>query len=77
MCLGPVTGAAAADAFPIPVAAEPLLLAVAAGVLAHAARVSLHTAFGGRRPTRLLLSGPAAASTMAAIATVLTVYGAG
>jgi ZIP family zinc transporter len=77
MCLSPVVGAAAADALPVPVAAEPVLLAVAAGVLAQAARVSLRAAFGGLQPTRLLLSGPAAASTMAAIATVLAVYGAG
>jgi zinc transporter ZupT len=77
MCLSPVIGAAAADAVPIPVAAEPVLLAVTAGVLAQAARVSLRAAFRGLQPTRLLLSGPAAASTMAAIATVLAVYGAG
>ena len=77
MCLGPVAGAVAADAFPFPVAAEPLLLAAAVGVLAHAARVSLRAAFGGLRPTRLLHSGPAAASAMAAIVTVLAVYGAG
>jgi zinc transporter ZupT len=76
MCLGPLAGAAAADAFPVPAAAEPLLLAAAAGVLAHAARVSLRAAFRGLRPTRLLLSGPAAAGTTAAIATVLAVYGA-
>jgi hypothetical protein len=50
---------------------------VAAGVLVQAARVSLRAAFRGLRPSRLLLSGPAAASTMAAIATVLAVYGAG
>jgi zinc transporter ZupT len=77
MCLSPVIGAAAADAVPVPVAAEPVLLAVAAGVLAQAARVSLRAAFRGLPPTRLLLSGPAAASTIAAIATVLAVYGAG
>jgi hypothetical protein len=77
MCLSPVIGAAAADALPIPVAAEPVLLAVAAGILAQAARVSLRAAFRGLRPTRLLLSGSAAVSTMAAIATVLAVYGAG
>ena len=76
MCLSPVIGAAAADAFPVPVAAEPVLLAVAAGVLAQAAQVSLRAAFRGLRPTRLLLSGPAATRTMAAIVTVLAVYGA-
>ena len=58
-----------------PVGAEPVLLAVTAGSPAEAARVSLRAAFRGLPPTRLLLSGPAAASTMAAIATVLAVYG--
>jgi zinc transporter ZupT len=77
MCLSPVIGAAAADAFSVPEAAEPVLLAVAAGVLAQAARVSLRAAFGGLRATRLLLSRPAAATTMAAIVTVLAVYGTG
>ena len=70
MCLSPVIGAAAADAFPVPAAAEPVLLAVAAGVLAQAARISLRAAFRGLRPARLLLSRPAAATTMAAIVTV-------
>lgn len=77
MCLSPVIGAAAADALPIPVAAEPVLLAVAVGVLAQATRVSLRAAFGGLRPTRLLFSTSAVVSAMAAIATVLAVYGAG
>jgi ZIP family zinc transporter len=77
MCLSPVIGAAAADAFGVPEAAEPLLLALAAGVLAQAAWVSLRAAFRGMRPARLLLSRPAAATTMAAVVTVLAVYGAG
>ena len=77
MCLSPVIGASAADAFPVPAAAEPVLLAVAAGVLTQAARVSLRAAFHGLRPTRLLLSRPAAATTMTAIVTVLAVYGTG
>jgi len=50
---------------------------VAAGVLAQAARVSLRAAFRGLRPTRLLLSRAAAATTMAAVVTVLAVHGAG
>jgi zinc transporter ZupT len=77
MCLSPVVGAAAAGAFPVPMAAEPVLLAVAAGVLVQAARVSLRAAFRGLRPARFLLSGPATASTMAAIVTVLAVNGVG
>ena len=58
-------------------AAEPVLLAVAAGVLAQAARVSLRAAFRGLRPTRLLLSRPAATVTMAAILTALAMHAAG
>ena len=77
MCLSPVIGAAAADAFPVPMAAEPLLLAVAAGVLAQAARVSLRAAFRGLRPARLFLSLPAATTTMAAILTALAVHAVG
>jgi zinc transporter ZupT len=77
MCLSPVVGAAATDTFAIPAAAEPVLLAVAAGVLAQAAQVSLRAAFRGLRPTRLLLSRTAAATTMAAIVTALAVHVAG
>jgi hypothetical protein len=77
MCLSPTIGAAAASAFPGPAAAEPVLLALAAGVLAQAARVSLRAAFRGLPPARLLLSRPAAATTMAAIVAVLAVYVAG
>lgn len=77
MCLSPVIGAVVTDAFPVPEAAEPVLVAVAAGVLGQAARVSLAAAFRGLRPTRLLLSRPAAAAAMAAAVTVLAVRGAG
>jgi ZIP family zinc transporter len=77
MCLSPVIGAAATDTLPIPAAAEPVLLALAAGVLAQAARVSLRVAFRGLRPTRLLLSRPAATTGVAAIVTVLAVHGVG
>ena len=77
MCLSPVIGAAVTDAFSIPAAAEPVLLALATGVLAQAARVSLRAAFRGLRPARLLLSRPAAATTMAAMVTALAVHAAG
>jgi zinc transporter ZupT len=77
MCLSPVIGAAVTDAFPVPAAAGPVLVAVAAGVLGQAAWVSLAAAFRGLRPGRLVLSRPAAATTMAAAATVLTVRGIG
>jgi hypothetical protein len=77
MCLSPVIGAAVTDAFPVPEAAEPVLVAVAAGVLGQAAWVSLSAAFRGLRPTRLLLSAPATATTTAAVVTVLAVRGIG
>jgi zinc transporter ZupT len=77
MCLSPVIGAAAADAFPVPAAAEPVLLALATGVLAQAARVSLRAAFRGLPPARLLLSRPAATAAMAAMVTALAVHAAG
>src|SRR5215470_2658691 len=77
MCLSPVIGAAATDTFPVPAAAEPLLLALAAGILAQAARVSLRAAFRGLPPARLLLSRPAATTTMAAIITALAVHAVG
>jgi ZIP family zinc transporter len=77
MCVSPVLGAAAASAFAVPEAAEPVLLAVAAGILAQATWTSLRAAFRGLRPTRLLLSRPAAAATTAAILTTLAVHAVG
>lgn len=77
MCLSPGIGAAATGTFPVPAAAEPMLLALAAGVLGQAARVSGRAAFRGLRPARLLLSRPAAATTMAAIVTALAVHAVG
>jgi ZIP family zinc transporter len=77
MCLSPVIGAAVTDALGVPEAAEPVLLAVAAGVLAQAARVSLRAAFRGLPPARLLFSRPAATTTVAAIITALAVHTAG
>ncbi len=77
MSVSPVIGAAVTGAFPVPAAAGPVLLALAAGVLAQAALVSLRAAFHGLRTSRLLLSQPAAATTIAAIATALAVHTAG
>jgi ZIP family zinc transporter len=77
MSVSPLIGAAVAGALPVPAAAGPVLLALAAGVLAQAARVSLRAAFHGLRTSRLLLSQPAAATTMAAILTALAVQTAG
>ena len=68
---------AAAGALAVPAAAGPVLLAMAAGVLAQAARVSLRAAFRGLRPARVLLSRPAATTTMAAIITALAVHTVG
>ena len=77
MSASPIIGAAVAGAFRVTEAAEPVLLALAAGVIAQAAWVSLRAAFHGLRTTRLLLSHPAAATTMAAIITTLAVHAAG
>ena len=77
MCVSPVLGAVVADAFPVPEAAEPVLVATAAGVLAQAALISLRGAFRGLRPHQLLVSRPAAVTATAAVVTVLAVYGVG
>jgi zinc transporter ZupT len=76
MSVSPLIGAAAAGAFGVPAAAEPVLLALAAGIIAQAARVSLRAAFHGLRTSRLLLSHTAA-TTLAAIITALAVHTAG
>ena len=77
MCVSPAAGAAAAGAYRLPPAAEPVLLAIAAGVLAQAARVSLRAAFRHLRPARFVLSRPAAAAAVAAAVTVLAVRAIG
>jgi zinc transporter ZupT len=76
MSISPLVGAAVAGAFPIPEAAGPVLLALAAGVITQAAWVSLRVAFHGLCTSRLPLS-PTAATTMAAIITALAVHTAG
>jgi hypothetical protein len=76
MSLSPVAGAAV-GAFPFPITAGPLLLAMAAGVLAQAARVSLRAAFHGLRTSRLGIIRPAATAAMASILTALAVHAAG
>ena len=77
MCLSPVVGAFVADAVAVPAAAEPVLLAVAAGVLVQAAWMSLRTAFGDLLHSPHLLVRPAVTTTMAAAVTVLAVRGVG
>lgn len=77
MCVGPIVGALVTEAFPIPHAIGPLLLAFAAGILAQAARVSLRSAFHHARGLRALTSRPAAAALTAAIVTTIAVHLAG
>ncbi len=67
MCLSPIAGAAAVSSFPLPPAAEPLLLALAAGVLAQVARISLVSAFRARAGWR---AAPRAIAALLAAAAV-------
>lgn len=75
LCAGTVAGALAADAHLLPEAASPLLVAVAAGVIAQAARISLRVAFRQLR-MRALVSSTAATVT-AAVVTAVAVHLAG
>jgi ZIP family zinc transporter len=77
MCASPVVGAVVAATVPFPGWAEPVLLAVAAGVLGQAARVSFAAAFRHVRLTAILVSRPAAATFIAAAVTALAVRGVG
>jgi zinc transporter ZupT len=77
MCVGPFIGAAVTSAYHLPDAAGPLLVAVAAGILAQAARVSLRAAFHHLRPRAFLLSPPAGAVVLAAAVTALAVHATG
>jgi ZIP family zinc transporter len=65
MCLSPAAGAAISIAHPLPSAAGPLLLALAAGVLAQAARISLAVSWHAADGRRL---APVTASFLAAAA---------
>ncbi len=76
MSISPVIGAAVAGALPVPAAAGPVLLALAAGVLAQAARVSLRAAFPGLRTSGRLIFRPAATTAIAGILTALAVHAA-
>jgi zinc transporter ZupT len=67
----PILGAVAAGAFPVPQATEPVLLALAAGVIAQAAWVSLRAAFHGVRTSRREMSHTAATVAIAAVITAL------
>jgi ZIP family zinc transporter len=77
MSLSPLIGAAVTGALPVPAAAEPVLLALAAGVIAQAAWVSLRAAFHGLRTSPLPLPHTAVVTTTAAIITALAVHTAG
>jgi len=77
MCASPAGGAALAVAWPFPQTLRPVLLAVAAGVLGQAARVSLSAAFRRARPVRLAMASPAVATVVAAAGTALAVHLAG
>jgi len=77
MCASPVLGAAVTEIRPFPARVEPVLLAVAAGVLGQAARVSLAAAFRHVRLARIAVSRPAAATLIAAVVTTLAMHGAG
>ncbi len=77
MCVSPVVGAGAADAFAVPEGAEPLVLAMAAGILVQAAWMSQRAAFSGLRHSRLLLVPPTATTAVAAVITMLAVRGVG
>lgn len=78
MCAGPAIGAATADAIPALGVAEPLLLAVAAGVLAQAARISLRAALASPAPGRPRITPPPVIALLtAASLTALAVYGTG
>jgi len=77
MSVSPILGAVAAGAFPVPLATEPVLLALAAGVIAQAAWVSLRAAFHGLCTSRLGFSHTAATVAIAAVFTGLAVNTAG
>jgi zinc transporter ZupT len=77
MCAGPVIGAAVTSVYPLPDGTGPLLVAVAAGVIGQAARVSLRAAFHQLPAGRLLLSRQAVAMAVAATLTALAVHATG
>lgn len=77
MCAGPVLGALAVSAIPGLAIAEPFLLALAAGVLGQAARISLRAAFPHRRTGPRPIAAPTLALVVAASLTAVAVRLAG
>jgi ZIP family zinc transporter len=76
MCLSPAVGAIVAGSYPLPAAATPVLLALAAGVLAQAAWLSLATIT--RQPSGWRLAPHTAAVMLAAaVVTALAVRAVG
>jgi hypothetical protein len=73
MCAGPVLGALAVSAIPELAVAEPFLLALAAGVLAQAARISLRAAFPRRQVGWRPSAAPVLALVLAASVTAVAV----
>lgn len=76
LCAGTVVGATTASAYPLPAALSPLLVAIAAGIIAQAALISLRAGFAQLRP-RALASFPAVATLAAAAVTAVAVHLAG
>jgi zinc transporter ZupT len=76
MCLSPAVGALTADAIPALQVSEPLLLAIATGIIAQAARISLRAAFPHHAQRSRLLAS-AAAIALSATATTLAVSAIG
>ena len=74
MCVSPVPGALAVAALPVLTVVEPFLLAVAAGVLAQAARISLRAAFPARRSGWRPAPAPALSLVVAASLTAVAVH---
>ncbi len=77
MCVGPVLGAIAVTALPALTPAEPFLLALAAGVLGQAARISLRAAFPKSLTGWRLSAAPTLALVVAASLTAVAVRLAG
>ena len=76
LCAGTIAGTTLTSASPLPDTLSPLLVAIAAGIIAQAALISLRAAFEELRP-RALASSTAAATFTAAAITAVAVHLAG
>lgn len=78
MCVAPVAGVAVGRAIPATGVAEPLVLALAAGILLEAARTSLWLATRERTPSRNPgVLGPIVAAMLSALVTFIAVQAVG